>query len=272
MKSPISYYGGKQSMVNDILPLIPEHKIYVEPFFGGGAIYWAKEPSHTEVINDVNMNVVNFYEVLKNAYFDLKKRIEATLHSRETYKKAMIIYDCPWLFADDPVIRAWAFFVVTNQGFSCKIGTWGYDRDKRAKTIQNNIDRFQEELADRIKYTQIENNKANKVILSRDTPETFVYADPPYIDSDQGHYGGYTEEHFKLDLDALTSMKGKFLLSSYPSEILDRYVEENGLFQIAYDKPLGAGNGAVVKTRSRKIEVLTSNYDLSVVKGALKLF
>lgn len=93
LKTPISYYGGKQSMLKEILPLIPEHRIYVEPFFGGGAVFWAKEPSRSEVINDVNMNIVNFYEVLKHSYFELRKRVEATLHSRETYKKALIIYE-----------------------------------------------------------------------------------------------------------------------------------------------------------------------------------
>ena len=51
-KTPITYYGGKQSMLRDILPLIPEHQIYVEPFFGGGAVFWAKEPTKCEVIND----------------------------------------------------------------------------------------------------------------------------------------------------------------------------------------------------------------------------
>lgn len=88
MKTPISYYGGKQSLVKDILPLFPEHKIYVEPFFGGGAVYWSKEPVQCEIVNDVNMNIVNFYEVLKHSYFDLRKKVEATLHSRETYKKS----------------------------------------------------------------------------------------------------------------------------------------------------------------------------------------
>jgi DNA adenine methylase len=61
MKTPISYYGGKQSMLKHILPLIPEHKIYVEPFFGGGAVFFGKEPSKVEVINDYNSNVVVFY-------------------------------------------------------------------------------------------------------------------------------------------------------------------------------------------------------------------
>lgn len=262
MKTPISYYGGKQSMINNILPLIPHHKIYVEPFFGGGAIFWAKEPVKCEVINDVNMNIVNFYEVLKHGYFELRKKVEATLHSRETYKKALIIYDCPWLFPEDPVLRAWAFWVVTNQGFSCMIGTWGYDREKRAHTVQNKIDVFNEELSTRLRYVQIEQNDADKVIASRDSADTFVYADPPYIDTDQGHYGGYTHEHFRRDLDALSALKGKFLLSSYPSDILNEYIAKYGWHTIHIDKALNAGNGAKLATRSRKTEVLTANYEI----------
>lgn len=262
MKTPISYYGGKQQLLQHILPLIPEHQIYVEPFFGGGAVFWAKEPVKCEVINDVNMNIVNFYEVLKHEYFGLRKLVEATLHSRETYKKAMIIYDSPWLFPDNPVLRAWAFWVVTNQGFSCRIGTWGYDRDKRARTIQNKIDAFQEELSDRMRYTQIECNEAHKVIESRDTESTFFYVDPPYIDSNQGHYGGYTHEHFRRDLDALTKVKGKFLLSSYPSEILDEYTAKNGWCSVSVDKALSAGNGNTLEKRKRKVEVLTANFEI----------
>lgn len=44
-KTPISYYGGKQSMLKHILPIIPNHTIYVEPFFGGGAVFWVKSSS-----------------------------------------------------------------------------------------------------------------------------------------------------------------------------------------------------------------------------------
>jgi len=261
IKTPISYYGGKQSLVSKILPLIPEHSIYIEPFFGGGAVFWAKQKSKTEVVNDVNMNIVNFYEVLKHNYFDLRKKVEATLHSRDTYKKALIIYECPWLFPDDNVLRAWAFWVVTNQGFSARIGSWGYDKEKRAVTIQNKIDSFQEELSERIRYTQIECNEAHKVISSRDSEDSFAYVDPPYIDSNQGHYGGYTHEHFRRDLDALVAMKGKFLLSTYPSDILSEYIEKNGWYSKEIDMPLSASYNGSIKRR-RKVEVLTANYPI----------
>ncbi|MCA0229900.1 MAG: DNA adenine methylase [Bacteroidetes bacterium] len=61
MKTPITYYGGKQQMLSHILPKIPTHKIYVEPFFGGGAVFFAKPPSEAEIINDINHRLTTFY-------------------------------------------------------------------------------------------------------------------------------------------------------------------------------------------------------------------
>lgn len=54
LKTPITYYGGKQMMCGKIVPLIPKHRLYCEPFAGGAAIYFAKEPSELEVLNDTN--------------------------------------------------------------------------------------------------------------------------------------------------------------------------------------------------------------------------
>lgn len=262
-KTPITYYGGKQSMLKEILPLIPEHDSYIEPFFGGGAVFWSKEPKKCETINDVNMNIVNFYEVLKHSFFDLRKLVEATLHSRATYKRALIIYQMPEIFADNPIVRAWAFYVVTSQGFASKIGTWGYDRSgSTSLKIANKVDHFTEHLAERLRNVQIENNEAHKVIQSRDSFTAFHYIDPPYIDSDQGHYGGYGETEFKRDLNAIEMIKGKFLLSSYPSSILDDYIARNGWYTKHIKKTLSASNGAKLNKRRYKVEVLTANYPI----------
>ncbi len=248
-------------MLKDILPLIPLHKIYVEPYFGGGAVFWAKEPAPSEIINDINMNVVNFYEVLQTDYKALYDKLKQTLHSRETYKKASLIYHCPWLFADDKVIRAWAFWVATNQGFANKIGSWGYARSNRAKTIQNKIDAFKEDLTERLRQVQIEQHPAHKVIKSRDDKETFFYCDPPYVGSNQGHYSGYSERQYRYDLSILAQIKGKFMLSSYPNPILNDFVKTYKRKVFRFDKALSATNGRLVVERSRKMELLVVNYN-----------
>ncbi len=76
---------------------------------------------------------------------------------------------------------------------------------------------FGVDLADRIRHTQIEQNDAYKVMLSRDSENSFIYADPPYINTNMGHYAKtYSEADFIRDLEVLANIKGKFLLSNYP--------------------------------------------------------
>ena len=88
MKPPLTYYGGKQRLSKKIISLIPPHRLYCEPFFGGGAVFFAKEPSKVEIINDKNGEVINFFKVVKTKFAELQKEIQGTLHSREHYKKA----------------------------------------------------------------------------------------------------------------------------------------------------------------------------------------
>lgn len=256
LKTPISYYGGKQSMLKVILPLIPSHSLYVEPFFGGGAVFWAKDKTQAEVINDYNGMVVNFYQQLKTNYKALKQKIDATPYSREVYKAAMFVYSHPYIHSD--IHKAWAFWVCCIQGYANKIGSWRGSclTHKEAALNFNKKEAFGAHLSERLQYTQIECVDAVALIKSKDTPETFFYIDPPYVDSNQGHYGGYTQQHFDGLLETLQSIKGKFLLSSYPNEHLSQHTALNGWHSKAVDKPLSASNVA----GKRKIEMLTANY------------
>ena len=127
MKTPITYYGGKQTLVKYLLGLIPRHTLYCEPFFGGGALFFAKEPSPVEVINDNNGEVVNFFRVMKMHFNELKKHVQATPHSRLLFKKAQNIYKNA---KDNSVVeRAWAFWTLANQGFSGGLTSWGFGKE-----------------------------------------------------------------------------------------------------------------------------------------------
>ncbi len=254
-KTPISYYGGKQSMLKHILPLIPKHTTYVEPFFGGGAVFWAKPKSEVEIINDYNGNVVNFYEQLKTNFNELKKLIDATPYSREAYKRAITIYDTPYIFT--PVHRAWAFWVGCIQGFSNKIGSWRSSQTRSKENVLNHNKKanLTIDFSNRLDLVQIEQKDAVYLVKRLDSLDTFFYLDPPYVGANQGHYGGYTQEHFNELLNALGCIKGKFLLSSYPNETLEKYRTKFGWFTADKDMHLSASNS---KCR-RKTEALTSN-------------
>src|SRR5260370_32612260 len=100
MRTPLTYFGGKQKLAKHILSLIPKHNLYCEPFFGGGAVFFAKSPSNMEVINDCNGDMINFYRVVKNNYKQLEKEIKPTLHSRELHQAAKTVLGYPDLFND----------------------------------------------------------------------------------------------------------------------------------------------------------------------------
>lgn len=261
MKTPITYYGGKQTMLKYLLQLIPEHRIYCEPFFGGGALFFAKSKSEVEVLNDINGEVVNFFQVVKKKFNELQKEVQATLHSRELYKNAMVVYAHPELFSD--VKRAWALWTLTNQGFSGMIGSWGFGKTpSKEKAVALKRENFTKAYAERLRTAQIENNDALKVIARCNEKDAFLYADPPYIGSDMGHYEGYTEEEYKKLLDALTKFKGNFLLSSYPSKILSQYIKKNKWRIQKIEKYV-----AVTKhTDKKKTEMLIYNFDPAKTK------
>lgn len=106
MKPAISYYGGKQSMIKDILPLVPQHDLYTEVFAGGAALLFAKDPVRVNVINDLNGELVNFYRAIVADFDALRMEIMRTIHSREQHDVAWFIYQHPDYFS--PVKRAWA--------------------------------------------------------------------------------------------------------------------------------------------------------------------
>lgn len=259
MKSPINYYGGKAKMLKHILPLIPPHSIYTEAFAGGLSVFFAKERVKTEIINDTNAFVSNFYQTLVNDFDNLKAKISGTLYCRSTYQVALCMYKVPHLFND--VQRAWAFFVLTNAGFSGRIGSFGcYTQGTKANWFQGKKEQITESLAQRFEGVQIENTDALKILKLRDVEnESFHYIDPPYVGSDCGHYGDYTENDFRNLLSILSNLKGKFLLSSYPSELLDMAIEKYGWHTMEIKAKVSASNS---KTQKEKTEVLTANYPI----------
>ena len=260
MKPPLTYYGGKQKLSKLIVSLIPKHNLYCEPFFGGGAVFFAKNSSNIEVINDTNGELMNFYKIIRTKFKKLEKEIHYTLHSREYHKTARIILDHPQLF--DEVKRAWAIWTVANQSYASKLnGSWGYDRNENRSAKQLHLKRisFTNEFAKRLENTQIECADALEIIRSRDNKDSFFYCDPPYINTNQGHYKGYNEADFEKLLKVLSEIKGKFLLSSYPSEILAEYLKKYKWSIRKIDVSLSLATNSNEKIK-RKIEVITANY------------
>lgn len=101
LKTPIVYYGGKQTMLKHIRPLIPAHSVYIESFAGGAAVFFDKTPVKVNVINDLNGELINFYKTVISDYEELKKgsqqnvALSRTASSRMVYlQQSGLLYKC----------------------------------------------------------------------------------------------------------------------------------------------------------------------------------
>lgn len=255
-KTCIKYWGGKQQLVPKLLELIPTHFTYCEPFFGGGALFFAKDLSQNEVINDLNDNMINFYKILKRRFKELFDEVELTLYSEFQHKQAVQLWKNG--MSDDEIKRAWAVFVLSHQSFSGILGSsWAFSRSKNEAVRWDNVKKsFDERYSKRLERTQIFCRDALNVINLADDVNTFFFVDPPYINTDLGHYNGYQEKDFKCLLKLLSIVKGKFLLTSFPSQILSQFTNQNKWVTLNNEMHRSAGN---VKGAT-KTEVFTLNY------------
>lgn len=241
----------------------------VNPLLGVQLFFFAKQKSEAEIINDINSEIVNFYEVLQRDFTALQSEVSISLHSRKLHKHAQVIYENPDMF--DRIKRAWAIWMLANGSFGCKLTAgFGYDKmGSSTRTLANKRKAFTEELSMRIQDVQIECCDALKIIRSRDSKNTFFYLDPPYVGADQGHYDGYLQEDFNALLEELTKIDGKFLLSSYRNKSLNETVSKLGWHQIEFKmaKAMTAQTGKTIE----KIEVITTNYPIGIVDNKVKL-
>ena len=226
MKSPIIWFGGKGNILEHILPLIPSHHCYVEPFGGGASVLLAKSRSKVEVYNDLDSGVVNFFRMINPenpdfpAFMDLCR---ITPCSRELYDE----YKKTWDKQSDMVKRVCQWFFMVRQSFNGGAGKSGWRGGTTRNCATNIYDAVERlpEIADRMRKVQLENNDWEKVVKRYDSEQTFFYMDPPYV-LETRKSGGYNFEMSDADHERLTNtildVKGKVLLSGYPNPIYDQ--------------------------------------------------
>lgn len=267
MRTPITYYGGKQQLVSTILPMIPSHRIYCEPYFGGGAVFFAKGKSYLEVINDIDDRIVTFYEVCQDEalFAKLQMKVQNTLDAEREFLKA----DKIWRHVGqdtDKVDVAWAVWLQCNMGFGgTPLGGWKWDNGTSGShagiVMDNYRNQFTQKVHDRLKHVQISCRDALKVIAQRDTADTFFFLDPPYPGCVQKHYSGFTFDDFEHLLELLSTIKGKFILCNFDSPMLADYVQRMGWKTSIKDMPLRVAN-RITGGVKRKHEMLVYNYNL----------
>lgn len=274
MRSPFPYFGGKQGMARAIVSLIPEHRVYIEPFAGSLAVLMAKPPSRFEIVNDLDGALVTFWRVLRDRPEDLERVCALTPHARVEYADA----DLDVCDVDD-LEMARRFWVRVNQSFAKTSGRrtgWSITTARTQAipaSVANRIGRFAQ-VAERLANVTIESCDAIGLIDRLATADTVIYADPPYLHSarstgwrsSDGQGGGdyrceMTDDDHRRLAEVLHATPATVILSGYPSPLYD---ELFGDWWHADRAVTSYSSNARTAGRGARTERIWSNRDLEV--------
>lgn len=264
-------------MASKIVPLIPKHTVYVEPFSGAGTVMFAKAypevtnfSQYREYINDIDLSVYNFFEQLKNNGDELCSRIELTLNHEHLY--GISKWD-KGKTLDDAV----KFFVNIQNSFSNKKNSgWGRSVFGNNQGASYSFARSRlHEYVNRVAEVNFSCTDALKCIDQFDSPQTFFYVDPPYPGTNQGHYAGYRQSDFNLLVDKLKDIQGSFILSCYGDKRCDALFEKFS-FDITTTARARTGGNKIDKivhdTSAKRTEVLYRKFSVIPRPEIIKLY
>lgn len=262
MKAAFRYPGSKWSMAEWIIAHFPpgyEKMVYLEPFCGSGAVFFNKRPGVVETINDLDSDVVNFFQVLRSKPEDLQRALALTPYSREEYSLS-------FLPSEDEVERARRFIVRTTQAIGAATGKKsGWTNQKRPALSGTayrwgEITRIIEQAAERFKggasnLVQIENMDALQLIARYNNPDVLMYIDPPYMinarKSGRIYRHEMTESQHRELLRLAINSQAKIVISGYPSKLYDTILQ--GWYRDCTSSQTTAGEKAT--------EIIWMNYE-----------
>lgn len=210
MIGPLAYIGGKRRLAPSLISLFPEHTAYVEPFCGGAQVFFHKQPSRVEVLNDLDGEVVNFLRICRTHPEELLRSLRFLIPSRALF--AQFAAQDPGTLTD--VQRAARFLYLQKNAFGGQIRTrtYHYCVEKPSNFNPQRLPAIIRAAATRLARVQLEQWPYEKILTRYDRPTTFFYIDPPYIGKSLYQHN-FADDDFRSLAAHLSRIRGTFLLS-----------------------------------------------------------
>jgi DNA adenine methylase len=227
----LRYHGGKWKLAPWVLEHLPPHKVYVEPFCGAASVLLRKARSTSEILNDLDEEVVGFFRVLRDepSALELARRLALTPFARAEYED--------WCYGEpaDAVDSAHRMICRSFMGMSSK-GIWqrsGFDSRLNGDGFLSRVNALKAmpevvlQVAERLRGVLIERDDAVKLIGRFQRDDCLLYCDPPYVKAARGRNSqiyrwDMSDEGHRRLAGALRAGKGMVVLSGYPCELYDK--------------------------------------------------
>lgn len=252
MNSPFAYIGGKSQLSKTIISMIPDHKAYCEVFAGAAWIFFRKDISKHEVINDLDSDLIVFYRVLQNHLEEFLRQFKWILSSREWFEdwkrqqKAGGLTD---------IQRAARYYYLQRMCFGGRVRNRNFGTAPLRRP-RINLLRIEEELSEvhlRLSNVTIENLPWQDFIGRYDKAETFFYLDPPYYKLPYYEHNLELKD-FKEMAIVLSGIKSRFILS------LNDHSDIRKAFKSFKIKSVEIKYSVAVGKRRKGKELIITNY------------
>ncbi len=241
--------GGKRFLASTIIGFIPEHAKYVEPFVGGGAVFFGKRPSDKEVINDMHGGVSQAYRFVQSI----------------TEAQIAQLGKSPAEFSRDRFFRLrdskpsgdlstfHRFMYLNAFSFGGSGKTPRQEKDGGCPiTLTHKMNRL-DKIRERLKGVSVSGIDFRKVLSEHDGPSTFFYLDPPYPEQQGNLKTTLTNQDIRA---AISGLKGKWILSLPDTKSVRETFAKFNIKTVSVRRTLE------MKSQHNDSELLISNFPL----------
>jgi DNA adenine methylase len=247
--------GNKKKLVNKILGNVPNHKVYIEPFFGTGSVYFGKPKSNYNFLNDLDDDVFNLYYVTQNNWEELYNEIKIMPVSMSLFKYWIINKEV------DPIKKALRFLFLSNFSYMGAGSSFLISLNNNKTQLLNNMKNYKSLLVD-CHITNLDFRQFFKVIAWTTIHKinrfsVFCYCDPPYTDTRDNYSNLFTKQD-TIDLfNILKDLENKYKNFYYAiSEFKNEFVMD-----LAKERNLNINIiGERRSMNNRNTEILITNY------------
>jgi DNA adenine methylase len=253
-KKLIPWIGGKHLLAPKIIELIPEHDCYCEVFAGGASVFWLKNPSKIEILNDINQELINLLRIVQYHPEEFIRNFQFLVKSRAEFYRQLKLP--PEALTD--IQRAVRTLYIIKNCFSGRFKNPSFSAAVDGRKCFS--PRFIQELIiachTRLENVLLECLPYQECIKKYDKPDTFFYLDPPYFGCEEYYGNEWKREDFYILARLLKECKGKFLLSINDTPEVREIFKDFECIKVKTRYSSGAGSG---KTKS-VIELIFKNY------------
>lgn len=246
----LTRFGNKRRIANKIIPLFPFHKMYIEMFFGGGGMFFSKRKVKYNIVNDIDGEVFNLFMVVKNHLNDLETAFKLSPYNEQLFKY--------WADNEElqPIDKAIRFIYLSNFGYLGKSETLKFGYQNTKSVILEKMPLVNQLLND-VQFMNCDFRKVLGKINFRhgdnDKEHAFVYADPPYLDTEDNYSHSFTEQDSSELFDSLEASDLRFAMSEFDHPFIIDQAKKRKL------KVTQIGERNNIK--NRRLEILITNYN-----------